>query len=252
MSYVSDLVATMAVPSMLQSKEKDASDSARTVGGASTSDGPAVRVDSTMQRIVERLSGATQSTDAKSAPELQTNIARGNPKYSMFVDAVQALRLDKSSAAELSPERVAQLKAAAREVFKITGEIPRDLRPSEVVEQQRTPKVENHAPVESRKADENAVASDNPPVIKDTERQPASVPETEVADRAAADDTDQSTFENTAAAPVPKSRIPENANSGDTRPDASAASTISGEASTVTSDSAPVQPVDVDPVSSRD
>ena len=51
-----------------------------------------------------------------------------DPRYSQFVDAVTALRIDFSEAT-LTRQRIAELRAAAKEVFKMDDGIPREVKP---------------------------------------------------------------------------------------------------------------------------
>lgn len=51
-----------------------------------------------------------------------------DPRYTQFVDAVTALRIDFSEAT-LTRQRIAELRAAAKEVFKMDDGIPREVKP---------------------------------------------------------------------------------------------------------------------------
>ena len=142
MSVVSGLAVASGVSSLLNAPGRTSTDAA----SRERSDGTAaVRVDSSVERIVERVAGVSKPSDQTQAPVSQTGLAPGSSRYSQFVEAVQALRLDKSDAAELTPGRVAELKAAAEEVFQMRADIPRDQCPSEVFEEQRQREVERKA-----------------------------------------------------------------------------------------------------------
>ncbi len=142
MSVVSGLAVTSGVSSLLNAPGKTSTDAA----SRERSDGAAaVRVDSSVERIVERVADVSKPPDQTLASVSQAGLAPGSSRYSQFVEAVQALRLDKSDAAELTPGRVAELKAAAEEVFQMRADIPRDQRPSEVFEEQRQREAEHKA-----------------------------------------------------------------------------------------------------------
>ena len=105
--------------------------------------GKALRIDPSILRIVERVSGGLDASAVKQ-PAAQNTIAKGSGKYMRFVDAVQALRLNTADAARMSPARVEELKEAAAEVFDIHG-VPREQRPAEVFEEQRLREAEREA-----------------------------------------------------------------------------------------------------------
>ena len=85
-----------------------------------------------------------------------------DPRLARFVDAVQALRLNADTASDLTPGRISELRAAAKEVFEYTGEIPRDVRPTDT------------APEPPKAA---AVPEKSPPRKDSTETAPPDQPE---------------------------------------------------------------------------
>lgn len=83
-------------------------------------------------RMTERpLLGTSSAPKTGSTPDQSRPIGTDS-RLKQFVKAVQALRLNQDTATALTPDRVAQLRAAAREVFKIE-DVPRDVRPSETL-----------------------------------------------------------------------------------------------------------------------
>lgn len=83
-------------------------------------------------RMTERpLLGTSSAPQTGTTPDPSRPIATDS-RLKQFVKAVQALRLNHDTATALTPDRVAQLRAAAREVFKIE-DVPRDVRPSETL-----------------------------------------------------------------------------------------------------------------------
>lgn len=138
MSVVSGIATSSGAVTRLNVPGSDKADSTKNiennVGSASTD---AVRIDKSAARIVERVASVSDGSERVPLTGAKAGLTPGDGRYSRFVDAVQALRLDESTAAELTPERVAELKAAAAEVFNIRSDIPREQRPSEVLDEQR-------------------------------------------------------------------------------------------------------------------
>lgn len=153
MSLVTGLVAAKGVASRLTGTDeisKDAAFRAKSKGSASESE--AIKADPTLTRIIERIGSISNRSSPVQTQGFQPEAAPGNIRYSRFVDAVQALRLDKSDAAELTRERVAELKAAAEEVFNMRSDIPKDESPAEIyAEQMQRKSTQEAAAVESRK-----------------------------------------------------------------------------------------------------
>ena len=150
MSVVSEVFFSSVISPQSKSSGKDPTgDGARARSGGDVGEAPAVRLDPTVQRIVEQAGGASRSNGDGSARAFPSNLVPGDGKYSRFVDAVQALRLDEAAAAELTQARVAELKAAAAEVFQIRNGIPREKRPIELLEEQRERQVERDQRPES-------------------------------------------------------------------------------------------------------
>ena len=162
MSAISERVfLSVVTPSLKSTDRANAGGSAaltRSEAGVATSS--AVRVDPTMLRIVEQSGSVSRLATEQAAPT--ANLAPGNGKYAMFVDAVLALRLDEAAAAELPSARMAELKKAAAEIFQIRTGIPRERDPIEVLVEQREKKA-----AQSRPAD---------PVREDSDRGDAAVP----------------------------------------------------------------------------
>ncbi|MEL7154263.1 MAG: hypothetical protein AAFN51_10835 [Pseudomonadota bacterium] len=143
MSIVSEVFFSSVISPQSKSSGKDSTvGDARARASGGVGEAPAVRLDPTVQRIVEQTGGASRSNADGSARVFPSNLVPGNGKYSRFVDAVQALRLDEAAAAELTQARVAELKAAAAEVFQIRKDIPREKRPIEMLEEQHERQVE--------------------------------------------------------------------------------------------------------------
>lgn len=137
MSVVTGLAAANGVHSRLTGTDevsKDATYRAKSKG--STFEVEAIKADPTLTRIIERVASVTNQSDPAQIQGFQPEAAPGSGRYSQFVDAVQALRMDKSEASELTRERVAELKAAAAEVFNMRSDIPKDDSPVEVYAEQ--------------------------------------------------------------------------------------------------------------------
>ena len=148
MSYVSGLAAASGISSALNASGSNSTENGnRGRVKDSAPEDTGLRIDSGVKRIVERVSKATGSSEPAPLQRSDSNLAPGSSRYAQFVEAVQALRLDKADAAELTPGRVAELKAAAEEVFQMRSDIPREQRPLEVFEEQRQREIEREAPV---------------------------------------------------------------------------------------------------------
>lgn len=87
------------------------------------------------------------------AESLQTPVRResNDPRYTKFLDAVEALRVDLSEA-NLTRERVSELRAAAKEVFQMEN-VPEDTRP-EPGEVQRAEAIDRAARLREAEAKE--------------------------------------------------------------------------------------------------
>lgn len=96
-----------------------------------------LKVDPTIARIVEAAGKPGRPAFGSGQGDLAVAIAPGDARYSKFVDAVLALRLTRSDAADLSTTRISELRDAAEAVFNIRSGIPRDQRPAEVLSEQR-------------------------------------------------------------------------------------------------------------------
>ncbi|MEM7683311.1 MAG: hypothetical protein AAF293_00700 [Pseudomonadota bacterium] len=96
-----------------------------------------LKVDPTIARIVEAAGKPGRPSFGSGPGDLAVAIAPGDARYSKFVDAVLALRLTRSDAADLSTTRISELRDAAEAVFNIRSGIPRDQRPAEVLSEQR-------------------------------------------------------------------------------------------------------------------
>ena len=106
-------------------------------------------------------------------------VVPGNSRYTKFVKAVMALRLDTEAANALTPERVEELRSAAREVFSVTDDIPRDLRPSERALREGDPPI-----IRAEIPEEEAAVPEQPAVSDEVEielpQQRTELPELEV------------------------------------------------------------------------
>ena len=106
--------------------------------------------------------GGAQSARPVAAPDaseqslLQSRRESGDARYTQFVDAVTALRVDISEA-NLTKQRVAELRAAAKAVFRMDG-VPEDRRPSlaEATAEANTQRVETAQRDEQRRRVEAA------------------------------------------------------------------------------------------------
>lgn len=228
MSVVSGIATASGVSSLLNAPGGNKADVAKRTGGApETAATNALRIDHTITRIVERLTGVDNQPTSGDPNAAQANVIPGSGRYSRFVEAVQALRLDEATAAELTPERVAQLKAAAAEVFNMRSDIPRELRPVEIFEEQRQADVQREA-IEKAERDQAAEQ------VADSERaqqvaivQGDHAPQEQTAKKADIEigaDVPEIAKPEVAAKPVPKvpdtskpePRVPGSQSSGDT------------------------------------
>ena len=96
-----------------------------------------LKVDPTIARIVEAAGKPGRPSFGSGPGDHAVAIAPGDARYSKFVDAVLALRLTRSDAADLSTTRISELRDAAEAVFNIRSGIPRDQRPAEVLSEER-------------------------------------------------------------------------------------------------------------------
>ena len=130
MSIVSGLATAPGISSLLNAR-REINPSLRIVAGDFSVDGASNDGGSN-----RRPSGGAQSLRPITAPDeaeaAQTHIHRASsdPRYLQFVDAVTALRVDLSEVS-LSNERIAELRKAAKEVFRMDG-VPTDRQPDPV------------------------------------------------------------------------------------------------------------------------
>ena len=108
-----------------------------------------------------------------------------DPRIARFVEAVQALRLTNESAAALAPGRLSDLRAAAKIVFKIENDIPREVRPSENGGAKTPPRADAaDKPLPEQAAERATIASGKPSATaepEEAEAAPLQTPESVVA-----------------------------------------------------------------------
>lgn len=85
---------------------------------------------SAKRKVVRPVLAPAKADTAQSVPA-RTPSNSGDNRYARFVQAVEALRLDYDAASELTAARIAELKAAAEEVFKMGDSVPREVRASD-------------------------------------------------------------------------------------------------------------------------
>ena len=132
MSIVSGLATATGISTLLNAPRER---TAAPTSNRGTSDQPGRPSEGAAGRIrapgIPAESRVDRIARAETAAPLRGGAPSGDPRMVRFVEAVQALRLDADTASTLSPDRLSRLRDAARLVFKVARDIPREVRPTE-------------------------------------------------------------------------------------------------------------------------
>ena len=132
MNIVSGIATAPGISALLNAPRERVTAS-RTSTGTNDQTGRAAEAPSRRERPsgVPAENRVERAAKTAAMPALRGVISSGDPRMVRFVEAVQALRLDADTASTLPPDRLSRLRDAAKLVFKVARDIPREVRPTD-------------------------------------------------------------------------------------------------------------------------